>query len=91
MAIISGKHGSGQNWTTNFASLMMRREAPSFHDLYRAFWESLLGNHKTDKIAIALSMNCTLLGSITSSCLEKWAWNIFFKLRHLQQVKSALV
>ena len=72
---------------------MMRREAPSVHDLYRAFWESLLGNHKTDKIAITLRMNCTLLGSITSSCLEKckWAWNIFFKLRHLQQVKSARV
>ena len=84
MAIISGKHGGSPNWTINFASVMMRREAPSFHDLYHALWESVLGNPKTDKIAIALRMSCTILGSITSSCLEKWGWNIFFKLRHLQ-------
>ena len=69
---------------------MMRREAPSFQDLYHALWESLLGNHKTDKIAIALRMSCTLLGSITSSCLEKRAWNIFSSYV-TYKVKSARV
>ena len=63
----------------------MRREAPSFHNLYHALRESLLGNHKTDKIAIALRMNVT--GLDYQQVFGKMSLEHFFQVTSLTRLK----